>query len=69
MTWKHYYVMKQIKDLKKKECYEKEVLWRDLSESLQDSLKRSGCTETTSLTLTICKYRNNKPKAPNRHRN
>ena len=69
MTWRQFYVMKQIHSLRKKECYEKEILWRDLSEPLQDSLKRSGCTETTSLMLTFCKYRSDKPKAPNRHRN
>ena len=67
MSWKHFYVLNQLNNLKRKECYEKEVLWRDLSEDLQDSLKRSGCTENTLLTLTICRYKSTKPKAPNRH--
>ena len=66
MNWKLYYIMNNIK---KRQCYEKKILWSELTKPLQDSLKKNGCNTNFPLILTICEYDNGKPKAPNRHRN
>jgi len=53
-------------NIKKRNCYEKKIIWSDLTKSLQDSLKKKGCKTNLPLILTICEYNSDKPKSLNK---
>lgn len=51
-----------MNNIKKRTCYEKTIIWNNLTKSVQDVLKKNGCKTKLPLILTICEYDNGKNK-------